>query len=86
MFVLRLSDDDFNKNKNNLSVLSKHLFRVQKLTSGDYFFRQHSAATLKNVEEQVRISGLGSGKTGWAAFNPIKVKITPTGKIEPIKE
>jgi len=36
---------------------------------------------LKNVEEQVRISGLGSGKTGWAAFNPIKVKITRQEKL-----
>lgn len=63
--------------------LKNHLFRVQKFTSGDYYFRKAKESTLEGmlgVNFQY-IKGFGTGKTGWKTFNPIKVKITASGYI-----
>jgi CRISPR-associated endonuclease Csn1 len=61
--------------------LKECLYRVQKLTSGDYFFRKHKSSTITD-NDYIQIRGFGEGKTGWFSFVPIKVKITPSGKIE----
>lgn len=70
------------------SVLLNHLYRVQKFTSGDYYFRKHVESTLEGSlgEAFQYIKGFGEGKTGWKTFNPIKVRITPTGKIERLNQ
>jgi len=53
----------------------------------DYFFelcfRHHldSRKDKEAKEDYIYIKGFGKGKTGWITFNPIKVHITPTGKI-----
>lgn len=57
--------------------LSSYVYRVQKITSGDYVFRHHKASTIINKDEERRLS-----LKGLMELNPIKVKITPTGKIE----
>lgn len=43
MFILGLSDDEYNDaiRNNDKATLCNHLYRVQKLTNGDYFFRLH---------------------------------------------
>jgi general secretion pathway protein K len=61
----------------------EHLYRVQKLTSGDYFFRKHKSSTVTD-DDYKQIRGFGEGKTGWFTFNPIKVKISVLGKIEKV--
>ncbi len=83
-FLLGLVDDEIDWNNLNKTLLQKHLYRVQKFTSGDYYFRKHLESKLdgKLGESYEYIKGFGEGKTGWLTFNPIKVKITPTGKIE----
>ncbi|HVA99011.1 MAG TPA: type II CRISPR RNA-guided endonuclease Cas9 [Bacteroidia bacterium] len=81
MFLLGIKEEDINWNNPNHDFLKKYLYRIQKLTSGDYWFRFHLASSLENdLYKQIR--GFGNGKTGWFNFNPIKVTVTPTGKIK----
>jgi len=92
MFVLGISDDDFENKLKSPSLLSDYLYRVQKLSGGDYYmelcFRKHIDARMDKEakKDYIYIKGFGDGKTGWQTYNPIKVKITLTGKIEVKKE
>ena len=81
MFLLGLKEDEINWENPNYEVLKEHLYRVQKLTSGDYFFRKHKSSTITD-DDYKQIRGFGEGKTGWFSFNPIKVKVSVAGKIE----
>ena len=83
MFLLGLSEDEINWENPDYKVLKEHLYRVQKLTSGDYFFRKHKSSTITD-DDYKQIRGLREGKTGWLTFNPIKVKISVSGKITKI--
>ena len=91
MFVLGMSDDEYNDAMRcgDYAKLSKHLYRVQKLTKGDYFFRHHLETSVddkyngeknemlsKSMGKLVRVS-LSSLK----AQNPRKVQISVVGKI-----
>ncbi|MBO0591692.1 type II CRISPR RNA-guided endonuclease Cas9 [Cellulophaga sp. E16_2] len=81
MFLLGFSDDEIDWENLEYTILVDHLYRVQKLTSGDYFFRKHISSTVTdNAYKQIR--GFGKGKTGWNTFNPIKVRISASGKIQ----
>ncbi|WP_324069900.1 MAG: type II CRISPR RNA-guided endonuclease Cas9 [Flavobacterium sp.] len=81
MFLLGLNEDEINLENPDYDVLKDHLYRVQKLTSGDYFFRKHKSSTVTD-DDYRQIRGFGEGKTGWFTFNPIKVKISVSGKIQ----
>ncbi|MBD3725088.1 MAG: type II CRISPR RNA-guided endonuclease Cas9 [Flavobacteriaceae bacterium] len=83
MFLLGLNEDEINWENPDYEVLKEHLYRVQKLTSGDYFFRKHKSSTVTDNDYK-QIRGFGEGKTGWFTFNPIKVKISFSGKIEKV--
>lgn len=83
MFLLGLSEEEINWEQPNKVLLNTHLYRVQKVTPKDYFFRKHKAANLEN-DDYKQIRGFGTGKTGWYNFNPIKVKISVSGKLERI--
>lgn len=83
MFLLGLNEEEINWGNPNYNVLKAHLYRVQKLTSGDYFFRKHTSSTVTDKEYK-QIRGFGEGKTGWFTFNPIKVRVSVTGMIEKI--
>ncbi len=78
MFLLGLSNDEFNDNKQDFTFLSNYLYRVQKISDGDYSFRHHLASTVTNKMEEVRIASIKK----YQEMNPIKVKISSTGKIE----
>lgn len=86
MFLLGLHEDEINWENPDYEVLKEHLYRVQSLSSKYYEFRQSINAESQNkispIYEQIR--GFGSGKTGWDSFNPIKVKISVSGKISKI--
>lgn len=84
MFLLGLRNDEVNWNAIDFELIRHHLYRVQKLSSKFYEFRLNSESTLESKENPyyVRIQSFGDGKTGWKTFNPIKVKITPTGQIQ----
>ncbi|MDT8413626.1 MAG: type II CRISPR RNA-guided endonuclease Cas9, partial [Vicingaceae bacterium] len=81
MFLLGLNEDEINWENPDYEALKDHLFRVQKLTSGDYFFRKNTSSTITD-DDYKQIRGFGEGKTGWFTFNPIKVKISVSGKIQ----
>lgn len=83
MFLLGLKEEEINWENPDYEVLKEHLYRVQKLTSGDYFFRKHKSSTVTD-DDYKQIRGFGEGKTGWFTFNPIKVKISVSGKIQKI--
>ncbi|WP_431136066.1 type II CRISPR RNA-guided endonuclease Cas9 [Psychroserpens mesophilus] len=83
MFLLGLDEDEIDWENLDYGLLKAHLYRVQKLTSGDYFFRKHTSSTVTDKEYK-QIRGFGEGKTGWFTFNPIKVKVSVTGKIEKV--
>ena len=81
MFLLGLNEDEINWESPDYEVLKEQLYRVQKLTSGDFFFRKHKSSTVTD-DDYKQIRGFGEGKTGWFTFNPIKVKISVSGKIQ----
>ena len=81
MFLLGLEEDEIGWDNPDYNFLKENLYRVQKLTSGDYFFRKHTSSTVTD-DNYKQIRGFGKGKTGWFSFNPIKVKLTVSGKIQ----
>ena len=83
MFLLGLSEDEINWENPDYDSLKEHLYRVQKLTSGDYFFRKHKSSTITD-DDYRQIRGFGDGKTGWFSFTPMKVKISVSGKIQKV--
>ncbi|UPQ79994.1 type II CRISPR RNA-guided endonuclease Cas9 [Flavobacterium azooxidireducens] len=82
MFLLGLHEDEINWINPNYEVLKEHLYRVQKFTSGDYYFRIAKTSTINNDNERIYIKNFLNGKTGWFTYNPIKVKISVSGKIK----
>ncbi|SMC35349.1 type II CRISPR RNA-guided endonuclease Cas9 [Cellulophaga tyrosinoxydans] len=86
MFLLGLNDDEINWENPNNEIFKEHLYRIQKLSSKFYEFRLCSQSSLDNNYQPYynSIRGFGAGKTGWFTFNPIKVKISVSGKITKI--
>lgn len=84
MFLLGLKEDEINWENPNYEVLKDHLYRVQKLSSKFYEFRLNTEASLQNnsMPHYASIRSFGVGKAGWETFNPIKVKISVSGKIQ----
>lgn len=65
-------------------TLFKHLYRVQKLSSRYYEFRSAHKQISNHFDypDYIRINNFGDRKTGWKTYNPIKVKLSVTGKIQ----
>lgn len=82
MFLLGLNEDEINWENPDYKVLKEHLYRVQKFTSGDYYFRISKTSSIQNMHEKQQINSFGFGKNGWASHTPIKVKISVSGKIQ----
>ncbi len=70
--------------KTNAKKINNHLYRVQKISKGDYNFRLalESSLNSSSFPEVLRIRSLGENKVGWKTLNPIKVKINELGEIE----
>jgi len=68
MFILGLTNEEYEANKNNPAFLSKYLYRVQKVSSFYYTFRHHLASSINNIEEEFSIRSM---KT-FLIVNPIK--------------
>lgn len=77
MFLLGLSDEEYEDNKHNKQFLSKYLYRVQKLSSMFYTFRYHLASSLINKEEELYIQSFGA----WQKMNPIKFTTNELGEV-----
>ena len=85
MFILGMAEEDYQMaiEKNDLTLLSKHLYRVQKIAPSDYVFRFHLETKLdgssdaKEVKCFYRIKSLSA----FFALNPWKLKINCLGQI-----
>jgi len=85
MFLLGLNEEEINWESPNYEELKESLFKVQTLSQMFYEFRLSPDATQNKDTNSVvfkRIQSFGYGKTGWRNHNPIKVKISVSGKIE----
>ncbi len=85
MFLLGLKEEDIDWENTNTPNIKNALFKIQTLSLGIYEFRLNSDSTQnKDTKSDIfkRISSLGNGLAGWITFNPIKVKISASGKIE----
>ncbi len=88
MFVLFRHEDEIEWENLKYSDISENLYKVQKIAGADYFmeicFRKHTDSREdKAAKADYRyIKGFGNGKTGWFTFNPIKVKVSVSGKIK----
>lgn len=88
MFILGLEEELYQDaiRNNDYALLSKHLYRVQKMAKGDYYFRHHletsvddDSSTAKQMGKMKRLS-----KKTLQANNPHKVHVGITGKITEI--
>lgn len=83
--VFLFPSEDFNPKENdlfdekNLGLISKNLFRVQKFTIRDYFFRHHLETT---VEDNSTLKGITWRREGLNGIREIlKVRLNHLGKI-----
>lgn len=86
MFLLGLNEEEIDWENIDYNLIKAHLYRVQSTSSKYYEFRQvsnsQSQFKVSPVYEQIR--NFGEGKTGWHTFNPIKVKISVSGRIQKV--
>lgn len=75
MVVIGLDDDEWHDavRSHNLKLINSHLYRVQKLSSNDYVFRQHTH-TLTTEDETAKLSGNYILLTSWKALNKNHVR------------
>ena len=66
------------------AVISPNLYRVQKLTSGDYYFRHHLETTVENSEKLKDIAWKRIGPSG--LIGAVKVRIDNLGRILAVGE
>ena len=88
MFVFPSEDFDPNEidlmNPENYHLISPHLFRVQKFTTKDYFFRHHLETDVQDRGKLKGITWKREGLTGITGL--IKVRINHIGQIIQIGE
>ncbi|MBL4653708.1 MAG: type II CRISPR RNA-guided endonuclease Cas9 [Flavobacteriales bacterium] len=84
MFLLGLNEDEINWDNPDFILLKEHLYKAQSLSEGYYNFKLNSDSRpdKDSKKDFISIRNFGDGKTGWFTFNPIKVKISVSGKIE----
>ena len=89
MFILGMNEELYQEamRTQNNALLSKYLYRVQKLAKGDYCFRHHletsvddNSAVAKDMGKLIRIRSLKD----FGLRNPHKVHVSVTGKITEI--
>ena len=89
MFILGMNKELYQEAMRNkdYALLSRYLYRVQKLATGDYFFRHHLETTVDDVSATAKEMGKLIRIRSVKAFdqsNPHKVHISVTGKITEI--
>ena len=71
-------------NPDNYSLISPNLFRVQKLTSKDYFFRHHLETKVEDNNKLKTITWIRCGLSGLNGI--IKVRVNHIGQIVEVGE
>ena len=72
-------------NPKNYSLISPHLFRVQKFTTGDYYFRHHLETIIEDKNELRDITWIRIRTTN-KLKGIIKVRVNHVGKIVKVGE
>ena len=85
-FLMGMSDEEIASalEAQNYSLLSRHLYRVQKLSSINYVFRHHLETSVKedkSTRGEVPISYRVQSLTTYSNLNPRKVKVDRLGRI-----
>lgn len=71
-------------NPDNYSLISPNLFRVQKLSTKDYFFRHHLETTVNMVNE---LKGITWKRCGLSGLNGVvKIRVNNIGQIVQVGE
>ncbi len=86
MFILGLSPDQINDAfaTNDYPLISKHLYRVQKLATMNYVFRHHLETTIDDsgvsmaAKRYYSVRSIGS----LISLNPTKIRISNLGEID----
>lgn len=86
MFVMDMDDEDFRSNitTHNYEELGKKLYRIQTISSGDYFLRLHTDTTTDRINAKLTKTFLRKSLVGFFASNPHKVQISLLGKVIPV--
>ena len=84
-FILGLSHKEIYRRLKNGENLWNNVYRVQRLSSKYYEFRQIYDLDVYNqvYPKYIRILNFGMKKTGWKTHNPFKISISVLGKITP---
>lgn len=85
MFILGMPEEEYRSGikEKNYRLLNKYLYRVQKISSGAYYFRYHVETVLDQSDEALiihkfyRVKSLGA----YLKLNPHKVKVNILGEI-----
>lgn len=75
MFIIGLTPEELETCRRDRCRISRHLYRVQKISSMYYTFRHHLASTVTNEQEEVRIVSFSA----WQRMNPVKIHIDILG-------
>ncbi|MCH8558028.1 MAG: type II CRISPR RNA-guided endonuclease Cas9 [Balneolia bacterium] len=75
MFIVGYPEELVSGSRIDPQVISGYIYRVQKVSDGDYSFRIHTASTIVNKAEEIRISSFKK----WQTERPVKVEISPSG-------
>ena len=82
---MALTNDTYVKEQEekNYSLLNQHLYRVQKISSSDYYFRHHLETKLDDSASAIEIGKYKRIRSFKASQqqNPHKVKISLLGKL-----
>ncbi|MBR6124544.1 type II CRISPR RNA-guided endonuclease Cas9 [Candidatus Saccharibacteria bacterium] len=85
MFVMGLDDNMYDKAvaEKNYALLNQHLYRVQKISSSDYYFRYHLETKLDDSASAIEIGKYKRIRSfkAFALAKPHKVKISLLGKL-----
>ena len=84
-FILGLSKKEIYMRLNNGMSLWENVYRVQRISSKYYEFRQVYDLDVYNqiYPNYIRILNFGNKKTGWLTHNPFKISISVLGEISP---
>lgn len=85
MFILGMDEESYQDaiNANDYATLNKYLFRIQSLSSNDYWFRYHietindKSENAKNIRKYYRTKSLGA----FLSLYPHKIQISLLGEI-----
>ena len=83
MFIMDMDDNDFERciSTNNYEDLGKKLYRVQNISSNDYFLRLHTDTTTDRTNARLTKKFLRKNISGFLSSNPHKVTISLLGMI-----